>query len=142
MVLVAARHVGRAGVRAARPHPAGRGPRGARAVGPAVVETVHNIAMSVVMGGLLLAIGAAPRFADTSRSGPRNSRDQAGSWSTRSPGGVCGSWRPPRGVDGVRCGVLVFTYADVSSGSGFGAVSSHPGRTTHHRGLATGDPRP
>ncbi|MFI3892795.1 cytochrome c oxidase assembly protein [Kocuria rhizophila] len=105
-----------------------------------VVETVHNIAMSVVMGGLLLAIGVVPRFADTSRKRPpRNSRDQAGEpehpvyrEALRLVEAASVVWT----VSAVA--VLVFTYADVS-GSGFGRGESYTQELLHYiTGLATG----
>ena len=105
-----------------------------------VVETVHNIAMSVVMGGLLLAIGVVPRFADTSRKRPpRNSRDQAGEPEHPVYREVLRLVEAASVVWTVSAvAVLVFTYADVS-GSGFGRGESYTQELLHYiTGLATG----
>ncbi|WP_423446650.1 cytochrome c oxidase assembly protein [Kocuria sp. KSNUG] len=105
-----------------------------------VVETVHNIAMSVVMGGLLLAIGVVPRFADTSRKRPpRNSRDQQGEPEHPVYREVLRLVEAASVVWTVSAvAVLVFTYADVS-GSGFGRGESYTQELLHYiTGLATG----
>ena len=44
-----------------------------------VLETIHNISMTAVLGALLFAIGVVPRFTGTGRKRPpRNHREQHG----------------------------------------------------------------
>lgn len=98
-----------------------------------VVETVHNIAMTVVMGGLLLAIGVVPRFADTTRKRPpRNSKEQVGEPEHPVYRSVLQLVEAASVVWTVSAvAVLVFTYADVS-GSGFGRRAGYTQQLLHY----------
>ncbi|WP_202931732.1 cytochrome c oxidase assembly protein [Kocuria marina] len=105
-----------------------------------VVETVHNIAMTVVMGGLLLAIGVVPRFADRSRKRPpRNSKDQAGEPEHPVFRSVMQLVEAAAVVWTVAAvAVLIFTYSDVS-GSGIGAGENYTQQLLHYiTGISTG----
>lgn len=98
-----------------------------------VVETVHNIAMTVVMGGLLLAIGVVPRFADRSRKRPpRNSKDQAGEPEHPVFRSVMQLVEAAAVVWTVAAvAVLIFTYSDVS-GSGIGTGGNYTQQLLHY----------
>ena len=105
-----------------------------------VVETVHNITMSVVMGGLLLAIGVVPRFADRSRTRPpRNSREQTGEPEHPVFRAVMQLVEAASVVWTVAAvAVLVFTYSDVS-GTGIGAGAGYTQELLHYvTGISTG----
>ncbi|MDO4918201.1 cytochrome c oxidase assembly protein [Kocuria sp.] len=104
------------------------------------VETVQNIAMAVVMGGLLLAVGVVPRFADSSRTRPpRNSRDQAGEPEHPVFRAVLQLVEAASVVWTVAAvAVLVFTYSDVS-GTGIGGGASYTQELLHYvTGIGTG----
>ncbi|WP_141268597.1 cytochrome c oxidase assembly protein, partial [Kocuria varians] len=104
------------------------------------VKVVHNIAMTVVMGGLLFAIGVVPRFEDRSRTRPpRNSREQAGQPEHPVFRAVLQLVSAASVVWTVAAvAVLVFTYSDVS-GSAIGGGDNYTQQLLHYvTGISTG----
>ncbi|WP_344205025.1 cytochrome c oxidase assembly protein [Kocuria salsicia] len=104
------------------------------------VKVVHNIAMTVVMGGLLFAIGVVPRFADRTRKRPpRNSRDQAGEPEHPAFRSVLQLVEAASVVWTVAAvAVLIFTYSDVS-GSSIGGGENYTQQLLHYvTGISTG----
>ena len=104
------------------------------------VKVVHNIAMTVVMGGLLFAIGVLPRFADRSRRRPpRSSREQVGEPEHPAFRSVLQLVEAASVVWTVAAvAVLIFTYSDVS-GSSIGDGGNYTQQLLHYiTGISTG----
>ena len=104
------------------------------------VKVVHNIAMTVVMGGLLFAIGVVPRFADRSRRRPpRSSREQVGEPEHPAFRSVLQLVEAASVVWTVAAvAVLIFTYSDVS-GSSIGGGGNYTQQLLHYvTGISTG----
>lgn len=98
-----------------------------------VLETVHNLALAVVLGALLLAVGVVPRFADTTRKRPpRNSREQHGEPEHPVFTSVLQLAQAASVIWTVSAiAVLIFTYSDIS-GTGLGTGQNYTQQLLHY----------
>ena len=98
-----------------------------------VLETIHNISMTAVLGALLFAIGVVPRFTGTGRKRPpRNHREQHGEAEHPVFTSVLQLAQDAAVVWTVSAiAVLIFTYSDVS-GTGLGTGENYTQQLLHY----------